>query len=229
MKEKRLNSQKGVSVVEVLIVVTVVGILSTLALMQISSSKTNFQRQRIAREFKIYLERARFDSVKRRATTVNGVDDRSRLILNSASSFTAIIDKDQNGTILNADGTIQSGDQQVIDFAQRSDTKIFISDTFNYPVTISFNQRGNITAKDNLGNDVNPLFKICSTNCSGTPENNADLTIISLSPTGTVAVLKDTMTPSTLPTPVITSPSPIQFNCYVLIIPNSSTSGCRYD
>ena len=226
MKVKRLNSQKGISVVEVLVVVVVLGILSTLALMQISSSRTNFQRQRIAREFKVYLERARFDSVKRRAATVNGVDDRSRLILNSATSFTAIIDKDQNGTVLNSDGTIQNGDKQVIDFTQRSDTKILITDTFNYPVTISFNQRGNITAKDNLGNDVNPLFKICSNNCTGTAANNADLTIISLSPTGTVAILRDTTSPSTLPTPVITSPSPILFNCYGLVAP-SNTSGCR--
>ena len=229
MNEKRLNSQKGISIVEVLIVVVVVGILSTVAVVQINSSRVNFQRQRIAREFKIFLERARFDSVRRRAATVNGVDDRSRIILNSATSFTVILDKDQDGTVLNPDGTFQNGDRQAVDFSQRSDTRIFISDMFNYPVTISFNQRGNMTAKDSLNNNVNPLFKICSNNCDGTPENNADLTIISLSPTGTVAILKDTTTPSTLPTPVITTPSPIQTNCYILIIPNSSSSGCRFD
>jgi hypothetical protein len=48
----------------------------------------------------------------------------------------------------------------------RSETQIVVSDSLNYPVTILFNQRGHITATDGLNNPVNPVFTICSGNCS---------------------------------------------------------------
>jgi type II secretory pathway pseudopilin PulG len=210
MKKKRFKNQSGFSIVEVIIILTIIAILVTLAISQFGSSKTDFQRQRIAREFKVYLERARFDSVKRRANTVN---DMSRIVLNSATSFTAAIDFNENGVI-------DTSEIRTIDFTHRSNTQIVVSDTFNYPVTIRFNQRGHVTATDGLNNAVTPVFTICSSNCAGA---NQESTIISLSTTGTVAVLKAGQSPSALPTPQISNVTP-QFNCYVLI--NSNTATC---
>jgi hypothetical protein len=149
----------------------------------------------------------------------------SRVILNSPSSFTVISDLNKNGTILNSNGTIESTDIQQVDFTQRSSTQIIVSNTFNYPITILFNQRGQITAKDNLGNDVNPVFTICSSNCSDTSQNNTNSTVISVSTTGTVAVLQNGQSASALPTPVITS-SPPQFNCYALLTNANNSSQC---
>ncbi len=220
MKLKKFDSQSGISLIEVLIVLVILAILTTLAVAQFGSAKTNFQRQRIAREFKVYLERARFDSVKRRAVAEN---EMARVILNSSTSFTSVTDSNQNGKVLNSDGTIEENDKRIVDFTQRSDTKILVTDTLNYPVTIRFNQRGHITATDNTGNKVDPvLFTICSKNCSDTSENNKELSVISVSTTGTIAVLKNGQSLSALPTPSVTNTSP-SFNCYVLVNTNSSS------
>jgi type II secretory pathway pseudopilin PulG len=214
MKEKKLAPQSGISIIEVLIVVTVIAILTTVAIMQLGRSKIDFQRQRIAREFKVYLERARFDSVKRRAATTS---EMSRVILNSATSFTIVSDFNQNGTILKSDGTLETSDRRVIDFTNRSDAQIVVSTTLNYPVTILYNQRGHITTTDGLNNPIAPVFTICSANCSGTSQ---EATVISVSTTGTVAVLKSGETPGVLPTPSAISNATPQFNCYVLVNSN---------
>jgi hypothetical protein len=109
-----------------------------------------------------------------------------------------------------------------VDFTQRSDTQIIVADALNYPITIRFNKRGHVVVKDKFGNDVSPVFTICSKDCSGTPETNRDLTVISVSTTGTVAILKGGQTEAALPTPVITSASP-ELNCYVLLANSNST------
>lgn len=231
--KKKLHSESGLTFPEILIVLTIIAILSTLVVSQFAKSKTSLQRQGIAREFKVFLERARFDSVKRRASTVNGVNDMSRVILTSSSAFTSVLDTNQNGTILNSNAaTFPAGDTRQfepsdirrVDFTQRSNTQITVLNTFNYPITILFNQRGQIKATDGAGNAVNPVFTICSSNCSDTSANNTNLTTISVSSTGTVAVVQNGLNPSALPTPVTTLAAP-QFNCYVLV-GNANTSGC---
>lgn len=63
----KLNSQSGVSVVELLVVCLVIAIVASLALLSRGSANEQFQRQNAATEVKVFLERARFDSVKRRA------------------------------------------------------------------------------------------------------------------------------------------------------------------
>lgn len=214
MKQKRINTQSGFSLIEILIVLALAVVLTTTALVLFSSSKTNLERQRIAREFKVYLERARFDSVKRRASDIN---DMSRITLNSSSSFTAALD-------MNGDGDLSTNETRVVDFTQRSSTQIIVSDTLNYPVTILFNQRGHVIAKDGLGNTISPVFKICSKNCSATTPNNSDLTILSVSTTGTVAVLNGGQSVANLSTPAVTNTTPT-FNCYVLV-ENANTSTC---
>jgi len=222
MNKKKFKSETGLSVIEILIILTVLAILVTLGITQFKNSQTDFQRQNIAREFKIYLERARFDSVKRRAANVN---DMSRIVLNSSTSFTAIIDSNQNGTILNSDGTVEASDMRVVDFTKRGNTQIVISDTLSYPITIRFDRRGQITSTDSLNNSVNPVFTICSSgSCSGTTADPNNSTVLSVSATGTVAVLKPDPNPSALPTPSITNTMP-KINCLVFVA-NSNTSAC---
>lgn len=214
MNNKKLLSQQGVSVIELVIVLVVVAVLVTISLTQLRSAKADFERQNIVREFKIYLERARFDSIKRRPSSVN---DMSRVILGSSSSFTAIFDRNRNGTVLNSDGTVEASDRHRVDFTDRSDTQIIVSDTLNYPVTIRFDHRGQIIAQDSAGNEVNAVFTICSRgHCSGDNRNVDDLTVIAVSPTGTIAILAEGQTPSTLPTPAV-SGTPPRINCQVLV------------
>ena len=220
--KKKFQSQSGISIMELIIVLTIIAILSAIAISQFGTAKTDFQRQNIAREFKIYLERARFDSVKRRAANAA---DMSRVVLNSASSFTAIVDSNQNGTILNSNGTFEAGDMRVVDFTERSNTQIVLSDTLNYPITIRFDQRGQITSTDGSNNAVDPLFTICSSgSCDGTSQTAQNSTVISVSETGTVAVLEPETNPTPLPTPSTTNSTPV-INCLVFVA-NSTTSTC---
>jgi len=227
MKEKRTKLQSGFSIVELLIVLAMVGILTTLAIMQFRSSKTDFERQNITHEFKVYLERARFDSVKRRAVDAAQM---SRIVLNSSSSFTAALDFDGNG-VLDSDGNgiPDPSDVRQVDFTQRSQTQILVTDTLNYPVTIRFDQRGHVTSTDSAGNDVDPVFTICSKNCTGPTQNNSDLSVLSLSTSGTVAILRGGQDPEALPTPSITNLNAnTTLNCYVLVNTNSTTCSNIY-
>ncbi len=59
--------QRGISYVELLVVIVIIAIVASLALVQRGSANEQLQRQNAARELKVAFERARFDSVKRRA------------------------------------------------------------------------------------------------------------------------------------------------------------------
>jgi len=207
----RTDAQRGFSIIEVVIVLTVTGILMTIAVITFGGAKVDLQRQSIAREFKNYLERARFDSVKRRAAATA---DQANLVLTSSRAFTAHLDFDE-------DRVLRTNEVRVVDFTQRAATQIFVSDAgLNYPVTIRFDQRGHATATDSLGAAISPItFTICSSsNCSPT---SPDRTIISLSPSGTVAILRNGQSVLTNPTPSIGNSVPL-INCYVFV-GNSTT------
>ncbi|MGI8812673.1 MAG: pilus assembly FimT family protein [Pyrinomonadaceae bacterium] len=209
MKHSALSGQRGISLIEVMIVLVIVGIMVTLAVINFRGATVDLQRQGIVREFKVYLERARFDSVKRRAVTEA---EMAKVTLNSSTSFTATLDFDNNGVI---DPVAET---RVVNFNTRSQTRILVSDTLNYPITLEFNQRGHVIAKDSTNADITPLFTICSNCSSQTP----DQTVLAISDTGTVAVLRNGQLPSTLPTPTVTAQTPT-LNCYVLVVTNS---GC---
>jgi len=207
MKSLEKYPQKGFSVVELLIVLAILTVLTTLAIANFRSSKVDLERQAITREFKVYLERARFDSVKRRAVNVA---DQANLILTGPSSFTAQIDFDN-------DRVLRANETRVVDFTQRSQTQILVSDVgLSYPITIRFDRRGHVTATNSLGAVVDPvMFTICSssTNCTAT---STDRTVISLSSSGTVAVMRDGQSPSAAPTPTIGNSS-ATLNCWVVV------------
>ena len=199
MKPNEPDLQGGFSLIEVFIVLVIIAVITTFALLTFGRSKVDLHRQAVAREFKIYLERARFDSVKRRAEDPN----RANLVLNSATSFTAQLD-------FNEDGVLQANETRTVDFTQRSSTQILVTDTLNYPVTISFDRRGHVTSVDNLGDEVTPVFTICSDCADASP----DRSVISVSTTGTVSVTTDEVDPSALPTPAVTNAN-VAPNCYL--------------
>lgn len=201
MKPNESNPQSGFSLIEIFIALVIIAIVTTFALLAFGSAKVDLHRQAVAREFKIALERARFDSVKRRAEDPN----RSNVVLNSATSFKVQLD-------LNEDGVLQANETRTVDFSRRSSTQIRLTDTLNYPITISFDRRGHVTTVDALGNNVTPTFNICSDCASATPEQS----VISISTTGTVAVTSEDPDPTALPTPAATNASVIP-NCYVYI------------
>ena len=67
IKVHNFKAQGGFSFVELLIVVAIIAVVSTLAFFRMGTANTQFQRQNVARELKVAFERARFDSVRRHA------------------------------------------------------------------------------------------------------------------------------------------------------------------
>ena len=212
MRDKELRSQAGFSLIELFIVLVIIGVLTTLSIMQFGRSKTDFARQRIVSEFKINLERARFDSVKRRAEDPT---QRARVRLDGPASFSVAVDFDSDGTLLPAE-------TRRVDFDVSSGAQIRVSniDPSRYPITISFDRRGHVTTTDIAGIAVNPLFTICSDCTGATP----DVTVLSVSTSGTVAILRNGLTPGALPTPVASAAAAPATNCYGLVLPANTTS-----
>lgn len=169
MKEKRFNTQSGISIIEALIVLVILAIVVAFAVAQIGQSKNTLQRQNIARQLKVSLERARFDSVKRRAANAA---DMARVTIDSATSFTLYTDVNQNGTIDASDGrqfSFGNGDIRLVGIN-------------SFPVTVSFDQRGQVILTNG-----SPNFTICN-GCTADTATAQNSSIVRVSPTGTVSM-----------------------------------------
>lgn len=219
MKIETRSRQSGFSLVEVFIVLIAIGILTTLSVMQLGRSRVDLQRQRIAREFKVYLERARFDSVKRRAEETT---ERASIMITSPSSFTVRLDFD-------GDGVMRADETRAINFADRTDAVIQVSDAYTWPVRVEFDRRGLVTATQgwvdpsNPGTPITPIFEICS-DCS---DASPDTTRISISPSGTVAELRPGQDPEALPPPETNANMVMPtMNCY-LLASNTPPNTCQ--
>lgn len=175
-----MNPQSGKSLIEILVVLVVASILVSFAIAQFGSSKEFFGRQNLAREFKVNLERARFDSIKRRAE--GGLNNLSRVTIESATSFSITTDLNQNGVL-------EDRESRQINFSNQSGVR-FVGLT-SYPVTISFDRHGHISALngETPAQPVTPVFTICGRDCSLETADATNSNIISISPSGTVAML----------------------------------------
>jgi type II secretory pathway pseudopilin PulG len=192
---KPQRGERGASIIEIVIILTIAAILTTFAVTLFGRSKDNFNRQNIAREFKVSLERARFDAVKRRPSTAA---EMSRVKVLSATSFSYTIDRNQNGTIEDPAETM------TIDFSIRASVQI-TGNNLIYPITINFDRRGHITAIDGAGAAIDPLFYFCDGPCTVATATSANSSIVYVSPTGTVAMMKGGETIPNFASPAVTS------------------------
>lgn len=180
------KDENGYSLTEVIVVLVIMGVVTTIPVLMIGSAKVQFTRQTFVRELKSSLERARFDSIKRKPESK---DRMSRVVINTGS-FQLVTYKNTTGSV-DATGVAQ---------VQKSETKtldvkngVLMAHSAsgignNFPVTVAFDARGEIVASDS-GNNVivNPAFVVCDANCgTPTPQNSSMLLI---SPAGTVALL----------------------------------------
>jgi prepilin-type N-terminal cleavage/methylation domain-containing protein len=178
------SRERGYSVVEVLIVLVVAGILVTLAIAQFGNSSENMERQNIAREFKVNLERARFDSVKRRASVCS---DMSSVTIESATAFSASTDLNQNGRL------DLPAETRTVDFGGRSDVSI-VGNGITLPITIRFDERGRAFLRSDCDPSSTPtasvpLLYFCNGVCTSSTTNAQNANAIYISPTGTVAMM----------------------------------------
>jgi Tfp pilus assembly protein FimT len=96
------SRERGISIVELLLVVLMMSIVSAFAVMRIGGAQRAMRLTNSAREFMGWLEKARLDSTRRHATTpVNAGDPdlRARVTIASANSYTVLIDQDGDGAL----------------------------------------------------------------------------------------------------------------------------------
>ncbi|MEO8041022.1 MAG: prepilin-type N-terminal cleavage/methylation domain-containing protein [Acidobacteriota bacterium] len=191
MSNLRRTTQDGFSLIELLIVITIIGIIVTFAILGLGNSSQVINRLTLAKEFKVALERSRFDSVKRRASDCS---DMSRVEITSATSFRYITDMDQNGSV---DPATES---RVVDFAQMN---VQIMEAA-YPVTIRFDHRGE-TSSGPCAAEVpaqTPTV-FCELPCATVTAANSSAVFVS--PTGTMALLSGDEAIPTFADPTITN------------------------
>ena len=167
---------------EILLVLVIASVLFTVAVTKLGASTDVLQRQNYARQFKVSLERARFDSVKRRATAVS---DRSRVTIISPTSFSVTTDLNQNGRLDEPDET------RLVNLTARGNIRIVGNDLV-FPITIRFDQRGKISAQNGATPpvEISPLFYFCNGNITVATANSSNSNIIYISPTGTIAMMR---------------------------------------
>jgi Tfp pilus assembly protein FimT len=183
MKEpnhSRLQRERGVSIVEMLIVVCMIGIVTAFAVMQIAGAQRAMRLSNSAREFTSWLEKARHDSIRRHATfpvNVGDPDLRASVTITAANSYTVTLD--QNG-----DGSLDPPLTITIP-ATHGATFVGIS----VPLTIRYNWRGR--PEDVNGNLLDLAFSLQDASGNINPINVAstgDMSLDSNVNTSTVSV-----------------------------------------
>ncbi len=150
--DSRFGPERGISVVEMLIVVAMIGVVTAFAVMQIAGAQRAMRLTNSAREFMAWLEKARLDSVRRHPMSSG---EMARVEITAANSYTVYID--QNG-----DGALDPGRTVTIPASQGT--------TFagiNVPLKIYFNWRGR--PEDNLGNRLSLSFSLQSATAGVAP------------------------------------------------------------
>jgi prepilin-type N-terminal cleavage/methylation domain-containing protein len=193
MKKIEFSAQSGMSLLEMIIVLAVGGILVALAVTRMINAQTNMERQNLAREFKVNLERARFDAVKRRAIEIT---DLTRITISTATSYKVLIDLNQNGEL------DEAAEERTVSFGDRSNVQI-LGENLVFPVTITFDRFGNTKAINGSNEVISPVFTFCEGECTLETATVANSNIISLSATGTVAMMNGGETLPTFDDPTV--------------------------
>jgi len=171
-----------------------------LALTRNDRAQSNLQRQNFAREFKNNLERARFDSVKRRPSTTSQM---SQITISNETNYNVLTDTNQNGSL-------ESWEVKSITLSNRNGVKI-LGANLVFPVTIRFNWRGQSTVRNGNGEEIEGNFLFCEGVCTLNTANNANSNLISVSSSGTITMSGG-------------SDSPTNYNAPNVSVVNSNTN-----
>jgi type II secretory pathway pseudopilin PulG len=137
------SGERGISIVEILIVVAMVGVVSAFAVMQIAGAQRAMRLSNSAREFTSWLDKTRLDSVRRHAMSTS---EMASVTISSANTYSITID--QNG-----DGTLDP--PRIISFPGTHGAAFA---GITVPTTIYYNWRGR--AVNASGNAVNLSFRL---------------------------------------------------------------------
>ena len=197
MVDHKLTSQRGVSLIEILVVLSILSVLTTAAVLSLGSSTKSLKRQNVARGFKNSLERARFDSVKRRASEC---ENKARVEITSPTSFTLLTDSNENGTI-------DPGEEaKTVNFDPRDDVSIVYDHAVTYPIVIRFDQRGTPSSGPcEAETDIDTPTIFCTMPCTAASADANNSNSIFVSKTGVVAFMEGNSKAPVFTAPTVTN------------------------
>ena len=153
----RKSGERGISIVEMLIVVAMISIVATFAVMRIGTAQRAMGLTNSAREFMGWLEKARLDSLRRHPMSSA---EMASITINSATSYSITIDQNGDGT-LDPQRTFTMPGTHGATFAG-----------ITIPTTIYYNWRGRPV--DSAGNPINLAFNLQDTSGNSNPINLSD-------------------------------------------------------
>jgi hypothetical protein len=178
-------------------VIVVISVICGFALMQRGGVDEQLRRQNAAQGLKVAFERARFDSVKRRASETASQTLRKSMVTVTPTSFTLrTYTNEANGAAVAQDQTTTLPAGIVIGMYDGSSLT---------SLDVEFDMRGE------TGMGSTPQFYICNATCTGT-KTNTNSSLLIVTPTGTVNLLPGS---STIPTFGVPSISPVPVNANI--------------
>ena len=178
------TDERGISIVELLIVVAMIAVVTAFAVMQISGAQRAMRLTNSAREFTSWLDKTRLDSLRRHAMSSA---EMASVTITSATTYSVVIDQNGDGT-LDPPRTITIPGTHGATFAG-----------ITVPLTIRYNWRGRpVDASGNLlslsfslqdaSGNVNPL-NLTSTGDTSVG-NNVNTSTVNVSTISTTANIK---------------------------------------
>ncbi|MDT4967861.1 MAG: hypothetical protein QOJ64_2598 [Acidobacteriota bacterium] len=168
-RSDKKGAERGISIVELLIVVMMVSIVVAFAVMRIGAAQRAMRLTNSSREFTAWLEKARLDSLRRHPMSTG---EMASVTITSTSSYSIIIDQNGDGT-LDPARTVSIPGTHGATFAG-----------ITVPTTIRYNWRGRpVDASGNLlslsfslqdaGGNVNPINLTSTGDATMGPNVNA--------------------------------------------------------
>ncbi|MDX6614370.1 MAG: hypothetical protein QOD75_3556 [Blastocatellia bacterium] len=176
-------NNRGFSLLQLLLVVTIIAVVTSLSLIGITRSRQALQFSNATREFLAYAEKARQDSVRRHATPASA--DMANISVSSNKVYNVAIDFDGDG---------------VVNAARAVTLPPGVTFSGNVPQVMAFNWRGRL-----VGADGNPTVPVLSLNDAGGSTN-----AISISANGDAGVSSGqdaNLTPVNSSAPAVTAVS----------------------
>ncbi|MGI8654182.1 MAG: pilus assembly FimT family protein [Pyrinomonadaceae bacterium] len=130
------NRERGFSVLELILVLTVIGIVSSFAYVRLAAAREVMRVTNSSREFTNFVQKARLDSIRRHATTAA---NKATVVINNATTYTVTGDFDGNGVT----DSLRQLQQGVTFSAIASD-----GSAVTLPITITFDWRGRAACVD---------------------------------------------------------------------------------
>lgn len=208
---ERRRGERGVSMVEVLIMLTMIALISGYALTRINGAQQYMRMENASREFMSYVDKARIDSVRRHAGPPGLLPQppMSFVRITGPRTYTVVMDFDGDGNIDPARNITIAPDQGVA----------FNTGATPLPITIAFNWRGRTvnptTTAINATYITPPSFTIRTTGTYDIPRSTA----INISTSGDATLANGNAS--------VTQPAPVSIDRSVSTSLNISNANMR--